>query len=163
MFKKLNLEMAQGEDKEVPFLACATTGLRYKMLFGEELLGAITSIVGSLGSDALQKILGAAQDAAASGQEEINLATVDPETLRAFTMIAASGKLDTISKMAYIMNQQAEGADMRKLSVEGYLDWLEQFESLCFLTHALDFIGLYMANREGTSSLKKGPAPSTVK
>ncbi len=163
MYKQINLELATGEKKDFGFLACGTTGLRYKMLFGEELLGAIASIVGAVGSSSISKILGATQTAAATGQENLDLATVDADTLQAFIAIASSGKLDTVSKMAYVMNQQASGADMKKLSVDGYLDWLEQFETMEFLTHALDFIGLYMANREGTSSLKKGPAPSIVK
>lgn len=163
MYRQINLELATGEKQDFGFLACGTTSLRYKMLFGAELLGEITSIIGAVGSDSISKIVGATQTAAASGEEELDLSTVDADTLQAFIAIAASGKLDTISKMAYVMNQQATGADMKKLSIDGYLDWLDQFETMEFLTHALDFISLYMANREGTSSLKKGPAPSIVK
>ena len=163
MYKEIPFETADGGSKNFPLLASATTSLRYKMLFGAELLGEITAIVAALGSEALQKIFGASQEAAAAGQEEVDLASLDPDTLRAFTTIAASGKLDTLSKMAYVMNQQAEGADMKKLSIEGYLDWLDQFETMTFLSHSIDILDTYMANRQGTSKLKKDPAPSIEK
>ena len=163
MYKTFTLELANGEDQGFPFLACGTTSIRYKMTFGAELFAEITSIVGSLDAAALAKITAASQTAAANGQTEVALEDLDPDTLKAFLAIAGSGKLDTVSKMAYIMNRQAEKAEMNKLNFETYLDWLEQFETLTFLTHALDFISLYMDNREGTSALKKSPAPSIVK
>jgi len=163
MYKTITLELATGEDQDFPFLACGTTSIRYKMIFGKELFGEITSIVGSLDAATLAKITAASQKAAEAGQDEVKLDELDPDTLKAFLAIAGSGKLDTVSKMAYIMNRQAEKAEMNKLNLDTYLDWLEQFETLTFLTHALDFISLYMDNREGTSALKKSPAPSIVK
>lgn len=163
MYKKVNLELATGEKKDFGFLACGTTGLRYKMTFGQELLGAITSIIDGLGSEGLKRIIDASHEADLNGQDAVELESLDPETLQAYIGIAGSGNLDVISRMAYIMNQQAEGADMKKLSVDGYLDWLEQFESMEFLSHALDFISIYMNNRGSSSTLKKDPALSIVK
>ena len=39
--------------------------------------------------------------------------------------------------------------------MESYLDWLEQFETMEFLAHAMDFIMLYMNNRATSSVAKK--------
>lgn len=157
MYKQIKLELADGEVKEFPFLACGTTSVRYKMIFGGELLADVMTILKAAGADSANKIRRAAQKAAENGQDEVELDGLDPETLQAFISIAESGKLDAVSKMAYVMSQHAIGADMKKLSFDGYLDWLDQFESMTFLTHAMDIITFYMASREGTSSLKKAP------
>ena len=166
MYKKISLALAQrsedGEEvtKEFGFLACATTGFRYRQLFGSELMGDISGIMGAL---APAQILAISSATAENGNSALDFSALTPEDLAAFMAIAQSGKLDCVSKMAYIMNKQAEGANMRNLEMDDYLDWLDQFESLEFLGHSLDFINLYMANVRGSSTLKKDPAPSTVK
>lgn len=164
MYRKISLALASKDEteneikKDFGFLACATTGFRYKQLFGTELLGDVMSIMSVL-SPAQQ----AAINSAAVKGDAIDLNVMDKNDLAAFIAIAETGKLNCISKMAFIMNKQAEGADMRRLETDNYFDWLEQFESMEFLVHSLDFISLYMANVQGTSTPKKGPAPSTAK
>ena len=44
---------------------------------------------------------------------------------------------------------------MKSLDVDGYLDWLEQFETMEIIVHAMDIIMLYMNNRATTSKPKK--------
>lgn len=158
MFRQIKLQLADGTEKEFPFLACGTTSLRFRMIFQKELLGSITGIINSIGTDQLTELLKIEQKAAEEGKKELTLDDIDPDTLQVLLSIAGSGELDTISKMAFIMNRQAEQANMAELNLESYLDWLEQFESMEFLTHAMDFIGLYMSNRTTTSMQKKEAA-----
>ncbi len=173
MYRKISLTLVSKDEsdeeiqKDFGFLACATTGFRYKQLFGTELLSDITGILNNLSPVQLSALTSASNsapalaEAAASEGEEAN--TIDPLMLSAVVAIAGSGKMDTISKMAFIMNKQAEGANMRNLEMDDYLDWLEQFESTEFLGRSLDFIALYLANRQGSSTLKKDIALSTAK
>ena len=144
--------MADGSKRAVTFLANGGTAVRFRNIFHKELLGSITSIVTSVGTDRLAELLRASQNA---GGDDIALNKLSPEALQTVIAIAGSGELETVSKLAYVMNRAAEGADMNALDVEGYLDWLEKFESMEFLTHAMDIIGIYMSNRMTTSSPKK--------
>ena len=166
MYKKISLALArrseEGEEitKEFGFLACATTGFRYRQLFGSELMGDISGIMGAL---APAQILAISRANAENGDRAFDFSALSQEDLNAFMAIAQSGKLDCVSKMAFIMNKQAEGANMRNLEMDDYLDWLDQFESLEFLGHSFEFIDIYMANVQGSSTLKKDLAPSTGK
>lgn len=155
MFRQIKLQLADGTEKEFPFLACGTTSTRFRMIFKKELLGSITGIINSIGTDQLTKLIKIEQKAVEEGKEELTLDDIDPDTLQLLLSITGSGELDTISKMAFIMNKQAEQSNMAELDLEKYLDWLEQFESMEFLVHAMDFIGLYMSNRTTTSKPKK--------
>lgn len=163
MYREINLIMADGSEKTIPFLANGGTAVRFRNVFHKELLASITSIVNAAGPDKLAALMKVSQDAEAQGKTDIALEDLDPETLQAVLSIAGSGEIDAISKLAYIMNKAAEGADMKTLDVEGYLDWLEQFETMEFLTHAMDILGLYMSNRMTTSNPKKEPAQLTEK
>lgn len=163
MYREITLMQADGSEKTIPFLANGGTAVRFRNVFHKELLASITSIVNAAGPDKLAALMKVSQDAEAQGKTDIALEDLDPETLQAVLSIAGSGELDAISKLAYIMNKAAEGADMKTLDVEGYLDWLEQFETMEFLTHAMDILGLYMSNRMTTSNPKKEPAQLTEK
>lgn len=158
MFRKVTLATADGRIKEFNFLANATTAIRFRQVFQKELLGSITAIVSSAGSDQLAKLLVSAQAAEAAGKTEIDLNEMDPELVGVLIKIAGSGELETISQMAYIMHEQAAKADMSQLSLSNYIDWLEQFDTMEFLTHAMDFISLYMSQRNATSTPKKDTA-----
>lgn len=155
MQREITMTMADGSEKTFAFNANGGTAIRFRMVFKKELLDSITSIVKAAGTDKLSMLLKAAANAEATGIDEISLEEIDPELLQVFFAIAGSGELNTISQLAYIMNKSAEGADMRALDVEGYLDWLEQFETMEFLTHAMDFLMLYMNNKTTTSKQKK--------
>ena len=163
MYREITLMLADGSEKVFPFAANGGTAVRFRNVFHKELLASITGIVNSAGAGKLAELLKLSQEAEAQGQTDIALDELAPETLQIFLSIAGSGELDAISKLAYIMNKAAEGADMKTLDVEGYLDWLEQFETMEFLTHAMDILGLYMSNRMTTSNPKKEPAQLTEK
>lgn len=163
MFREITLTMADGSEKALPFLANGGTAVRFRMIFKKELLESITGIVKAVGPEQLSALMKTTQAAQEKGVDEISLDEIDPETLAAILSIAGSGEMDTISKLAFIMNRAAEGADMKALDVENYLDWLEQFETMEFLTHAMDFISLYMSNKATTSTMKKKVDPPTVK
>lgn len=163
MYREITLTMADGSEKALPFLANGGTAVRFRMIFKKELLESITGIVKAVGPEQLSALMKTTQAAHDEGVDEISLEDIDPETLTAILSIAGSGEMDTISKLAFIMNRAAEGADMKALDVENYLDWLEQFETMEFLTHAMDFISLYMSNKATTSTMKKKVDPPTVK
>lgn len=158
MYREITLATADGQIKEFPFMANATTAIRFRQVFQKELLGSITAIVTSAGADQLARLLATAQAAEAAGKTEIDLGEMDPEMVGVMIKIVGSGELDTISQMAYIMHEQAAGADMNRLSMTSYIDWLEQFDTMEFLTHAMDFIALYMSQKAGTSTPKKETA-----
>lgn len=158
MYREITLTTADGEIKSFPFMANATTAIRFRQLFQKELLGAITAIVTSAGADQLAKLMATAQAAEAAGKTEIDLNEMDPEMVKVMIQIVGSGELESISQMAYIMHEQAVKADMNQLSLSSYIDWLEQFDTMEFLTHAMDFITLYMSQRAGTSAPKKDTA-----
>lgn len=158
MYKEIVLKLAEeDEEKAFQFKATGTTSIRYKMLFGKELLAGIVSIFESVGTDRLDEMMKEQNET----EEGINEENISAETLQTLIAITGSGQLDTIQQMAYIMNMQGTGADMTTLSLEGYMEWLDQFDSFEFLTHTMDFIGLYMGNRTTSSTQKKEAAQLT--
>lgn len=161
MYKEITLKTSDGGLETFPFRASGTTSIRFKMVFKKELMGCITDLVNAAGVDALGSLMQATQAATAEGKKEVGVEELDKQSLSAILKIAGSGEMDSISKMAYIMNKAACGADMTTLSPEDYFNWMDQFESMEFLTHAMDFIGLYMGNRETTAVPKKDTAQLT--
>ena len=158
MYKEIVLKLAEeDEEKAFQFKATGTTSIRYKMLFGKELLAGIVSIFESVGTDKLDEMMKEQNET----EEGINEENISAETLQTLIAITGSGQLDTIQQMAYIMNMQGTGADMTTLSLEGYMEWLDQFDSFEFLTHTMDFIGLYMGSRTTSSTQKKEAAQLT--
>lgn len=166
MLKYIEIMKEDGGTESVAFKATGTTSIRYKQAFGRELLGDITSIISSAGSDQLAKLMATLQAAEAAGKTDVSTEELigdNPEILQALISIVGSGRLETISQMAYIMHEQAEGSDMSSLSPSAYIDWLDQYDTMSFLTHAMDFISLYLGNRATTSVAKKDPALLTAK
>lgn len=159
MRKEIQLQMADGTTKTLAFLTNAATPIRYRNLYGHELMGDIAGIMGALTPDVLQKI------GKAEGEAEttVDFDSLDPETLQAYISVASSGSLWAVQQMAFVMNCQAEGVNMRQIGLDDYLDWLEQFETLEFLSHAIDFIYMYMAGKESGSELKKNQDQLTGK
>lgn len=155
MHTEINLQMADGTEKNVPFVANGATALRYRMVFGKELMDSISTIVNKLGIEKIASLMQSAQAAQAEGKEELELGDMSPEMIRSAIAIVSTGEMNTVSQLAYIMNAAAEKKDMSSLDVNGYLDWLEQFETMEFLTHAMGIIMLYMNNRATTSIPKK--------
>lgn len=156
MREDITLRTAEGGEKTLPFLATATTSIRYRNLFGTELMEDLTSMLSGMDDMTLAKVMKSAQ----SG-EDISLDNADPETLKALLSIAGNGGLASAQKLAYVMNMQAEKSDMNNLTIDSYLDWLEEFDSTAFLENAMDFMGLYIGNKQGTSIPKKNTVQQT--
>lgn len=73
----------------------------------------------------------------------------------------ASEQAELFEKLAYVMATQAEKTS-DKASVEGFLDWLEQFESFELANYALDIIAIYQNNQKGLSEVKNQVGPQSV-
>lgn len=156
MRENITLRTAEGGEKTLSFLATATTSIRYRNLFGTELMEDLISMLSGMDDMTLAKVMKLAQ----SG-EDISLDNADPETLKALLSIAGNGGLASAQKLAYVMNMQAEKSDMNNLTMDSYLEWLEQFDSKAFLENAMDFMGLYIGNKQGTSIPKKNTGQQT--
>ena len=59
---------------------------------------------------------------------------------------------EAVMKLAYIMHNQAEKADMNKLNEEGFIDWLEEFSSMAFINAVDDIVNVYMDSAKGTAT-----------
>lgn len=101
--------------ESIPMKATAATALRYRHVFGQDLLTEMQKVGedGGLGMSALQQL--------------------------AFIMACAANT----------------NVDMRKLNMDEYIDWLDNFEPLDFAEAAEDIIDLYIANTKGLSEVKK--------
>ena len=102
-------------EKEVPMLANAATPIRYRQVFGKNLLKYFME--------------GTAYDE-----------------------IAAA-----IGELAYIMARAGENADMNKLNIDDYIEWLEDFEAAAWIDPDVvnEIMGLYYGNMDGLSRAKK--------
>lgn len=142
MHKDIMMQMSDGTERSVSFVANGATSLRYRMIFGREL------------GDDIARILTALQ---ASEGVEVNADSdeVDVDQLKKMISLIDSGEMQAAYQLAYIMNATAEGKNMRTLDDDSYFDWLEQFEPMELLMHSTDVIGLYLNNRATSSTPKK--------
>lgn len=62
---------------------------------------------------------------------------------------------DIIKELAFIMMQQAAGADFKAVTFDDFVDWLEKFEETDLLNKASDIIGLWMSNTQTMAKAKK--------
>ena len=65
------------------------------------------------------------------------------------------GLADTVTELAFIMNSQAEGKDMNRLSLDEFYLWLEDFEPMDFVVKAEDIINVYLSSTIATAEAKK--------
>ena len=110
MFKTIKV----GE-KEVPMLANAATPIRFRQVFGKNLL---QYFMGQASNDELAAVTG---------------------------------------ELAYILARAGEGADMNRLNIDDYIEWLEGFEAAAWIDPEVvqQVLGLYYGNMDGLSSAKK--------
>lgn len=59
-------------------------------------------------------------------------------------------------KLAYIMNMAAIKADMNKINIDSFYEWIEQFDSSNSIEIMGDIIGIYFGTKKSTSKPKKG-------
>lgn len=71
-----------------------------------------------------------------------------------FTDGNEGGAVDLFSKIGYIMKNQADGADLRKLSLDDYIAWLEQFEVMDMALASADIAMLYAGQTKTNSKAK---------
>ena len=60
--------------------------------------------------------------------------------------------VEAVTQLAYIMAKQAEKADMSKLNEDGFIEWLEDFSGMAFVTSAEDILNVYMDSTVGTAT-----------
>ena len=66
---------------------------------------------------------------------------------------------EMVGELAYIMARSAEGADMKALTKDDYMDWLEAFDPLDFVNNdtVTAIVDLYQSNGKTLTDLKKNP------
>lgn len=62
---------------------------------------------------------------------------------------------DVVTQLAYIMNKQAEGANMNDISMDDFFTWLEGFEAMDFVTAAEQIINTYLSSTITSVEAKK--------
>lgn len=144
MFREFDMQMADGSTRRVPFVANGATSLRYRMVFGKELGAAISNVLTALQNSGNINV-----------DPTADMDDVDIEQLKGMIAVVDSGAMEAVYELGYIMNAAAEHRDMRNLDINGYFDWLEQFETLELMMHSTDIIGLYLNNKTTTSTAKK--------
>lgn len=65
--------------------------------------------------------------------------------------------IEVVSELAYIMNKQAEKADMNKLSFEDFIEWLEKFEPMAFVDASEEIISAYTESSVSMSTPSETP------
>lgn len=123
MYKKITLTTYDGKEKDVEFLANAATPLRYKQIFG---------------GDLIQKFVDAKKEK--NGETTYNI--------------------DFLGELAFLMAMQAkkksdDSISLEKLSMDNYLDWLEDFGGMAIEDKAEEIIGVYIGNTKTDSEAKK--------
>jgi hypothetical protein len=119
MYGEIKLMSSQGDERTIAMLATASTPIRFKQLFGTDLLTGI--------------------------------------------MKDGDFDLDVISKLAYLMANQAAHADLKTLDMNKYIDWLDDFDSMAFMDNVQDILSVYFRSEERRSQAKKGVARPRVK
>lgn len=70
--------------------------------------------------------------------------------------IADDADFSVSDKLAYIMNMSAVKADMSKINIDSFYEWIEQFDSSNSINIMGDIIGIYFGTKKSTSEPKKG-------
>lgn len=60
-----------------------------------------------------------------------------------------------VQQLAFIMSKSAEGANMNALTLNDYIDWLDQFETLDLVEALPAALDLYMESAAPSSEAKK--------
>lgn len=64
---------------------------------------------------------------------------------------------DTITELAFIMNSQAEGKDMNRLSLDEFYSWLEDYEPMDFIVKSQEVVKVYLSSTQVSAESKKKP------
>lgn len=80
--------------------------------------------------------------------------------LNKFQQLETSDDVDTgvVDRLAYIMNMQAEKADMNALNKDLFIEWADQFDGMEIFRNMDKIVGLYLGNKFTGSTPKKATA-----
>ena len=70
-------------------------------------------------------------------------------------MTAEDFDTDVVKQLAFIMMQQAAGADFKQVTFDDFISWLEQFEETEVLEAAAEIIGCWLQNTKTLTKAKK--------
>lgn len=73
-------------------------------------------------------------------------------------ILANDGEIDyeVVSKLAYLMAMQAnKQVDMSTVTYDGYVNWVEGFDSMAFINDSQDILDVYISSKKGASTTKK--------
>lgn len=62
---------------------------------------------------------------------------------------------EVVTQMAFIMNRQAEGANMNDISMDDFFSWLEGFEAMDFVNAGEEIINVYLSSTKTSVEAKK--------
>jgi len=62
---------------------------------------------------------------------------------------------DVVSQLAYIMNKQAEGANMNAISMDDFFLWLEGFEAMDLVSAGEQIMNVYLSSTITSVDAKK--------
>ena len=62
---------------------------------------------------------------------------------------------EVVTQMAFIMNRQAEGANMNDISMDDFFSWLEGFEAMDFVNAGEEIINVYLSSTKTSVESKK--------
>ena len=60
--------------------------------------------------------------------------------------------VEAITELAFIMNKQAQRANLNAISYEDFLTWLEDYSAMAFVEAAEDILNVYMDQTVGTAT-----------
>lgn len=76
------------------------------------------------------------------------------KSLTALTENTGTDTVEIVNRLAYVMRMQATG-QTATMSMNDYLNWLEQFDAFDLFGKSEEIIGVYVANLKGGVNAKK--------
>ena len=104
MHRDIVLQMADGTEKAVSFVANGATALRFRLVFGRELIASITNIFNAIGTENVSGLMKTMNSLQAEGKEEMGLEDLSPEQLGALFAIVGSGGLVALTVIVLIVD-----------------------------------------------------------
>jgi len=173
MYKRISVTLASGNPGVMKCLSNGATAIRYSQTFKADLLTEISDLLSVIGTENLlkmqemekkKKLLEEQKKNETEEENETEEPEVTKEDMEILISILSSKKFGMVSQLAYVMNRQAEAKEENdanyasKLSIEDYIEWMEDWDSMSFLQGATEFINLYIGNKAGSSTPKKEDA-----
>jgi len=120
---------------DILMTANAATEIRYQMIFNSDILTVFFKLYKDMG-------------------ETLNFTNADMDLINEAVGIA--------SRLAFVMAKAAEKADMTRLSIDDYIEWLEQFETMDLLGSSGKIFKFWLGQRATKVTSKNPKAPNTT-